>query len=260
MDESERRTESGWEQRCYAGFVRFLEAIAAGSAGAELIRRDGVVASVAPASPERSLFNSVCFSDPAALRESVEELRKSYGAAGVNAWTVWVPDGDEETAEMLAGLGHRLDGSPRQMLLDLGDVPRPGGELEPIRSLDWEDLCAINDAAYDYEEGTFRAGLGRRPDPAFRAYGARHNGWLASVLATLVHDGDCEVTAVATLPEARGNRIASRLLHLALADARDQGCEISTLQASRMGRSVYERLGYRDQGGLQMWEHRVFPS
>lgn len=256
----ENRTESGWEQRCYAGFVRFLEAIAAGSAGAELIRRDGVVASVAPASPERSLFNSVCFSDPEALGDALGDLREAYGAAGVHAWTVWVPESDRETGQLLGGLGHRLDGTPRQMLLDLANVPAPEGELVPIRSLDWADLCAINDAAYDYEEGTFAAGLGRRPDPAFRAYGAEHNGWLAGVLATLVHDGDCEVTAVATLPEARGNRIASRLMHHALTDARKQGCETSTLQASRMGRSVYERLGYRDQGGLQMWEHRVFPS
>lgn len=260
MAEHENRTRSGWEKHCHAGFVRFLEAIAAGSAGAELIRREGIVASVAPASPERSLFNSVCFSDPDALRDALGDLREAYGAAGVHAWTVWVPEGDEGIVELLAGLGHRLDGAPRQMLLDLAEVPEPEGDLEPIRSLDWADLCAVNDAAYGYEEGTFRAGLGRRPDPAFRAYGAEHNGWLAGVLATLVHDGDCEVTAVATLPEARGNRIASRLLHHALTDAREQGCETSTLQSSSMGRSIYERLGYRDQGELQMWEHRVFPS
>jgi len=261
MADRPTRTDSGWEPRCHSGFVRFLEAIAEGSKGASLIEREGVVASVAPGSPERSLFNSVVYESRLALRDSLAEIRETYDAAGVNAWTVWVPEADaQETGPWLAERGHRLDGRPRAMLLDLGDVPDPEEGLEFTRSLEWPVLCAVNDAAYGYDEGSFEAGLGRRPDQSFRAYGARHNGWVAGVLASLLHDGACEITAVATLPEARGNGIAGRLLHRALADAREKGCEISTLQASEMGKSVYERLGYRDRGELQMWEHRVFPS
>ena len=39
-------------------------------------------------------------------------------------------------------------------------------------------------------------------------------------------------------------------------DAREGGCETSTLQATADGRPVYERLGYEDLGALQMWELR----
>jgi hypothetical protein len=39
-------------------------------------------------------------------------------------------------------------------------------------------------------------------------------------------------------------------------DAREAGCETSTLQATAAGRPVYERLGYQDLGALQMWEFR----
>ncbi len=42
----------------------------------------------------------------------------------------------------------------------------------------------------------------------------------------------------------------------ALADARAEGCETTTLQATKLGSPVYRRLGYEDFGALQMWEHR----
>jgi hypothetical protein len=45
-------------------------------------------------------------------------------------------------------------------------------------------------------------------------------------------------------------------MHLALAEGRDRGCDISTLQATTLGYPVYARLGYRDVGALQMWERR----
>jgi hypothetical protein len=42
----------------------------------------------------------------------------------------------------------------------------------------------------------------------------------------------------------------------ALADARERGCDVSTLEATVMGRPVYERLGYRTLGALEMGERR----
>jgi GNAT superfamily N-acetyltransferase len=56
--------------------------------------------------------------------------------------------------------------------------------------------------------------------------------------------------------QARGHGLASLLLRKALADARDRGCTITTLQATRMGYPVCARLGYRDLGRVQMWERR----
>jgi hypothetical protein len=43
----------------------------------------------------------------------------------------------------------------------------------------------------------------------------------------------------------------------ALADAAEQGLETTTLQATKLGYPVYEKLGYRDLGVLQMWERRT---
>jgi hypothetical protein len=42
----------------------------------------------------------------------------------------------------------------------------------------------------------------------------------------------------------------------ALENARDQGLETTTLQATKLGYPVYVKLGYTDYGTLQMWERR----
>jgi GNAT superfamily N-acetyltransferase len=72
----------------------------------------------------------------------------------------------------------------------------------------------------------------------------------------LDHERNADVEMVAVVPEARGHGVAGKLLAHALADAAERGLETSTLIATRMGRPVYERLGYRDVGTLQMWERR----
>ena len=66
-----------------------------------------------------------------------------------------------------------------------------------------------------------------------------------------------EVQMVAVVPEARGNGISRHLIAHALADAVERGAQTSTLVATKLGRPVYERLGYRPLGALEMWELRV---
>ena len=53
-----------------------------------------------------------------------------------------------------------------------------------------------------------------------------------------------------------GRGLAGRLMHRALWDARANGCDLSSLQATKMGEPVYARLGYESHGALQMWEKR----
>ena len=64
------------------------------------------------------------------------------------------------------------------------------------------------------------------------------------------------IWSVATAPEARGRGLSTALMRQALSDAAARGCETSTLQATKLGRPVYERVGYQDFGALQMWECR----
>ena len=82
------------------------------------------------------------------------------------------------------------------------------------------------------------------------------DGEPAACLQILPVEGDASVYWVATLPEARGRGLAGRLLHRALWDAREAGCDMSSLQATKLGEPVYARLGYESHGALQMWEKR----
>jgi len=244
-----------WLARMYRSFATALRAGTEGSEGARMLEPEGVCAALTPALPERSVFNSVLYETPEALAAAREGLEAAYDAAGC-AWTVWVPEADAGSAAMLEAAGHKLDATPRAMVMELADLPEPQpGDLDWDTEVRIEDLVRINDAAYGYEAGTFARGLGSPPG-TLRFYQARLQGEVASVLGTTDVDGDCGVWWVATLPEAQGRGLSKRLLHLALAEARERGCATTTLQATKLGAPVYTRLGYSDIGELQMWELR----
>jgi GNAT superfamily N-acetyltransferase len=241
----------------YRSFRQVLRANAAGVKGARTLEPDGVVAAVTPSSAERSVFNSVLHERPDALAAALDELAATYERAGVRAWTVWVPESDRASAALLESAGHKLDAHPTAMVLDMADLPEPEpGDLDWDSEVPIEEVWRVNDLAYGYEPGTFERGIGRPGEDTYRFYRARLGGETACVVGTMDVDGDCGVYWVATLPEARGRGLTTRLMHVALAEGRDRGCEISTLQATKLGQPIYERLGYRDLGALHMWERR----
>jgi GNAT superfamily N-acetyltransferase len=93
------------------------------------------------------------------------------------------------------------------------------------------------------------------PD-AGHVYVARLDGRPAACVAALDAGGDCGIWNVGTVADARERGLATALMRQALVDARDRGCATTSLQATAMGRPVYQRLGYRDLGAIEMWERR----
>lgn len=250
IDETELR------RRAIEGVRDEVEAFGSGAPNSKLIRREGLIAAVVPASPQRSLFNSVYFDDLAALADEVEALGEAYDAHGVRAWTVWVPDEDRASARLLEARGHALDAAPRAMAMELADLgaelPAPAGvDAGPI---DPATCAELNDRAYGYGEDGFRAGLAG--ETAIRWHGAFAGGEPAGCLGTIEVGEDCCVTGVATPPEQGGRGIASWLLRRVLGQAREKGLTTASLQATRAGAPLYERLGFRDFGFIEMWELR----
>jgi GNAT superfamily N-acetyltransferase len=135
-----------------------------------------------------------------------------------------------------------------------------GVESPDLAGVEWSGdgtartMCAINDRAYGYRPGTWLRGMGE--GDVGRIYIASIDGEPVSTVAAVGADEDCVITCVATLAEARGRGLASRLIRQALVEARERGCSTSTLQATKLGAPIYERIGYRDFGALQMWERR----
>jgi GNAT superfamily N-acetyltransferase len=230
--------------------------IARSSEGAHFLEFDGVMASVAPKVPERSLPNSVIYESQEALISALPDLTRHYDEQGVNAWTVWTPEDDQQAAAALRDTGHKLDADPAAMSRNLSGLDEPpeidhrtGDDLIPV-------IAALNDRAYNHDDAPFTRMLAEQPRGVTRNYVADVDGEPAACLLILPVDGDASVYWVATLPEARGRGLASRLLQRALWDARESGCDISTLQATKLGEPVYARLGYERHGALQMWEKR----
>jgi GNAT superfamily N-acetyltransferase len=117
-------------------------------------------------------------------------------------------------------------------------------------------VAGINDRAYPVEGAPFSRFTSEHPHGVTTNYVVDANGEPAACVQILPVDGDASVWAVATLPESRGKGLCARLMHRALWDARENGCDISTLQATKLGEPVYARLGYESHGALQMWEKR----
>ncbi len=245
----------GW-RRLVASLAQWSRTIDGASEGMRAIDRDGLVMTTCPAVPERSIVNDVVYWDATALAAAYDEIDAAYADAGIEAWLVWVPDGDAETATLLADRGHMLDADPEAMVLDLDVVERPSEPPGFSRDIDLAALMHLNDLAYA-SPGGFSVGLARlAAGDGLYAYGVEDDGGLAAGLVTFDHGDDCSVWLVATRESARGRGLASALMAHATADARERGRTTSTLEATDMGRPVYERLGYRSLGEVQMWEKR----
>jgi GNAT superfamily N-acetyltransferase len=245
-------------ERHRGALMSFIRLVGGGTETSHVLEPGGVTASVVPAIPDRSIVNSVAYRDAKALEAALDDLAAAYEEAGIGAWTVWVPEDDRDVAALLEASGHRLDATPTAMIADLADLAEPGsGDLDWSVGAEPRDMGRINDLAYGWPENTFIRAMDRfGAVDALRLYQARVDGEPVCVLGTYDNGDDCELYFVATLPDHRGQGLARRLVHQALIDARDRGLTVSSLQATRAGYPIYERLGYEPICTLEMWERR----
>jgi GNAT superfamily N-acetyltransferase len=249
------RTQS-LSERPYLSLRPFCRMVAACSEGARLVELDGVIATIVPVAPDRSVVNSVTYASTEALEQALEPLAAAYAGAGIRAWTVWVPEQDAATQKLLEHAGHELDAAPAAMALRLDGFDRsPSPGLEVDRDPRAADIGRINDAAYGFE-GDFTRAFSRRPAD-LNLYAARVDGEAVACVGSVHDEGDCGIYLVATHPAARGRGLATELMAAALQDGRAAGCESASLQSTAMGKAVYTRLGFRDFGVIQMWEKRA---
>lgn len=247
-----------WEP-LYASVHHWYRLVGQASEGATALERDGVVAAIVPAAPERSVMNAVSYERADALAAAYDEIGAAYDEIGAQ-WTVWVHHGDRPAAELLAERGHVLDAEPEGMARSLADPPTRPALDDWTDAPDLADVGAINDRAYAFGTDSFSRAFARLPAGAVHLYVARADGRPASCVATTDHGANAEIQMVATVPEARGRGLSKKLLAHALADAAERGQQTSTLIATKLGRPLYERLGFRGLGALQMWERRRAPT
>jgi GNAT superfamily N-acetyltransferase len=220
----------------------------------EVIEDGPLVASLAPSLGNHSLFNAMVGGGAGDLRAALPELERRYREAGVSAWGAWVHEADTEAEQVLEEHGLELDSSPVAMARELGDEP-PAEGVELTDDLEAFDL--VEASAWSFRLGLLTDGLPHALRE-FRCYLARDDGGNpAAIVGTQHHRGDCGVTLVGTVPEARGRGYATRAMRHALAEAVREGCRTTTLQASKAGYPIYARMGYRDFGTMHLWEKRA---
>jgi GNAT superfamily N-acetyltransferase len=247
---------AGWLELIRAGMPPLWRGLAEGSGGS-VWTEDDVLAAIVPAAPDRSVFNSVFYEDGERLLGSLDRIAGAYDEAGVNAWTVWVPEADERTAAGLGEAGHLLDAEPRAMGMEISELraPEPDETIEFRDELDMPEVARLNEIAYGWPPGDFGA-VGQTEIPDTYSHFASLAGETVGTVVTWDHGDDAEIAWVATLPEARGRGISTQLMARAIIAAEERGRLTTTLVATKLGRPVYERVGYRDYGAIQMWERR----
>lgn len=240
--------------RLLSSLGAFARGFALASPGGDLFEDGRLTAAIVPAMPDRSMVNCVVYDDAASLQSKLAAVATRYDEAGVDAWTVWAPESDAAAIRALESAGNVFDAAPMAMARELDGIEAPaGGELDLVPDPAPGDVADVIAPAYHWD--SIRRALVRWYD-GYHPYLALADGRPAATLAVHDHEGDAHVTLVGTLEAARGRGLATALMRRALADARARGCTTTTLVATRMGHPVYARLGYRDYGGVQMWERR----
>jgi ribosomal protein S18 acetylase RimI-like enzyme len=130
-------------------------------------------------------------------------------------------------------------------------------ELEVVSDPSWEMVARCNDLAHGVlEEWTMAAAFQTMDDPSSRLHVACGDGEVIAALIAREQDADCYLWFVATVPEAQGQGIGAELVRGSLRNARNRGCQTTSLESTPAGEHLYTTLGYRPIGRYQRWEYR----
>jgi ribosomal protein S18 acetylase RimI-like enzyme len=197
--------------------------------------------------------------ETAAIEGRIDAVHADVTDGGVLPATWWI--GPNTTP---GDLGSRLaargltEAEPEfGMVVDVAGLPDPEVEIEAVgeavldewldvmgRSYGWRDPRSI-EAWRELYRGAFED-----PEPPWWHVLVRDRG-AAVACASLFPAGDLGfVTNVGTVPEARGAGHGTAATLAVLAIARREGFRRASLTASLMGRSVYARIGFREDARL----------
>jgi ribosomal protein S18 acetylase RimI-like enzyme len=238
----------------WAGLVALSRLLGAHAPGAEVVEQDGMLACLLPRTPGSSLLNAALTVDPAATPAGLVRLADRYRAAGTTKWGLWLDGGHAQAARAATAQGMVLDSRPTPMVAALRTLPF--GEAPACAPVEFGAVGRINDRAYGYAEPKLAPAIAKFPASKVLSYGARLHGSTASVALAFDVGSDTAVWFVATLPQAQGKGLAGDVLRRLLLDARERGQRTASLQASHVGRSLYERLGFAVVGRLHLYEER----
>jgi GNAT superfamily N-acetyltransferase len=168
------------------------------------------------------------------------------------------------------------DAHLRPLMADLGltvdDAPLPGMALHPlpptlvttapsleIRTV--EDAASLRDHAivaghgFEVPEPVALAFIGERlwAREGARVYTGYADGRPVCSGFSVQTGETLGIFTIATEPDARGRGFGAAMTSRLIADGAAAGCTVAVLQASAMGRPIYERIGFRLVQPYEIW-------
>jgi len=223
-------------------------ALAQLSPGARLVASSLAVAAVFPSwEPLNNAILQRANNDSDAA-DAASELRAVYDSVGVDGWALWIPrHGVDLDApdDLRAVEGLERDTTTLVMKARLSPTLRPHNSV--VRA----SISAVGRIGID----PVNAGDLGMPDEVARLTGWAmvQDGMAVCGAWTYLHDNDCGIFAVETVPEWRRRGLARALIEHALSDAWHRGARTATLQSTRMAQRLYESLGFESAGRYEEW-------
>ncbi len=200
--------------------------------------------------PIRS-FNNVFLTGPLAspnphLNEAVEH----FESRGVPFRLRVRDDINGVTEDVVVAAGfERRGGIPCLVLNSLPTPPRslPGLEIRGVTDADTlRDHVTVVASGFDWSVSllgqVFTKAL--MADPSWRGYIGYEDRQPVAAAQLIVTDKVAGIYYVATLQERRRRGLGAAMTWWALNDGAAAGCDMASLQASPMGSSIYERMGF----------------
>ena len=176
------------------------------------------------------------------------ELTSVYADAGVDGWALWVPSAATDLdapddAYQVGGL--RRDTTTLVMQAHL---PR-GLQLH-----DGVIRASIAAATRAGDEPVPSTDLGEpEMEPGLAAWVMAHDEVAVAGAWSFLHERDCGIYAVGTVPGWRRRGLARSLLEHVLADAHRRGARTATLQSTRIAQQLYQSLCFEPAGRYEEW-------
>ncbi len=221
-------------------------ALALTSPGARLEHTDSAVGAVFPA--WAPLNNVILLGEPGSAAAVAAEWRRRYAAAGVGTWALWIPGRTttfDAPDELRAIPGMRRDETTLVMT-----TPIPAG----LPSDHGVVRTSLDSALRAGDEPVPQAELGvPGTTEGLSTWALVRDGLAVASAWTYRHGSESGIYAVGTAPAWRRQGLGGALMRHLLAEGAADGARTATLQSTRMGRRLYESLGFVAVGRYEEW-------
>lgn len=250
-------------QSCHQNWTEAIASIAKDVPGGVVLRRGGVT--IVHSGLSITAFNCAFVLDPPRTLTGVE---KEIAGALARHPQPWCLISTEENRRAIGPIVEALRLQPRDVLPGMiwEPLPRPSHsapqELEIRRVRDAEDLRIFGRTMMEGFDAPLAlmapwvAGIlskgSLRPTRRSLYLGLVKNRPVCTAIR-FTTNRVAGIYGVSTIPEFRRRGFGAAITRRAVLDGGEEGCERSYLQSSKMGRSVYESLGYRTTEEYVLW-------